>query len=45
MEPTSTEVRQLPGPSLDSHRIMVRALTYGLAMDDDDANTIALFDE
>ena len=45
MEPTPTEVRQLPGLSLDSHRIMIRALTSGLAMDDDDASTIALFDE
>ncbi|KAF7796301.1 hypothetical protein EIP86_007478 [Pleurotus ostreatoroseus] len=45
MEPTPTEVRQLPGPSLHSHRIMIRALTSGLAMDDDDASTIALFDE
>ncbi|KAJ3558005.1 hypothetical protein NM688_g1162 [Phlebia brevispora] len=41
---TPREVRQLPGPNMEDRRRMIRALTSGIDLDDD-ANTIALFDE
>ena len=45
---TPQEVRKLPGPNLADRRRMIRALTMGRdedPMDDEDLDTIALFDE
>ena len=45
---TPTRVRELPGPNMDDRRRMLRALIAGVDRDDeqdDDGNTISLFDE